>query len=1163
MGGSEEFMNQTDSVWLGRQPIAAIERRVEGELVDYEGERFYRILQAEAMKPFFMSIVSASDHWLFVASNGALTAGRQSPKFALFPYVTEDKIIDSVATTGPYTSIIAARGGKRHLWHPFRDLGLLVYGVTRRLYKNVVGSRIIFEEINRDLELTFRYEWKTSGQFGFVRECTLVNLGLTPTEIRILDGIQNLLPADVEEKVALELSCLLDAYRMNELFSGSTLAVYTLSAQVIDRAEPRESLHATSVWSHGLENPVVVLSSEQTAGFDCGARLEPVSEVRGRRGAYLVESEFVLQPAAEKNWLTVADVNQSQANVSRTLANLSDPDRLVSRVRSDVATGGRKLRQIVAATDGIQITADELSSAHHCANVLFNDMRGGTYAFGYDIPGRDFERFVKASNRTTWLRHRAFLEGLAELQPLANLASAIEQKCDPDLVRHGYEYLPLTWSRRHGDPSRPWNRFDIRVTNERGHPNLGFQGNWRDIFQNWEALSLSYPEFVEHLIVKFVNACTVDGYNPCGITSNGIDWEIPAPDKPWASIGYWGDHQIVYLLRLLELSVNHHPERLGQLLERPIFSYANVPYRIRPYADIARDPRDTIVFDFAKNEVVQTLARDLGSDGKLVHHANGVYHVTLIEKLLVSVLAKISNLVPGAGIWLNTQRPEWNDANNGLVGNGVSMVTLCHLERFVALLERLLESIRDRTPLLSREVATLLLGTLRALKGHRAMLDSPDIDDVWRQRFVQELGTLASEYREQVYDRGFSGQTSVAGSEVAEFVNICGAFLRHTLEQNRRADGLCHAYSVVVPKVDGEGLRVTHLYEMLEGQVAALGRRDMRSDEACLLLDALAQSRLYRADQHSYLLYPDRRLPSFLEKNIVTKEDLGRSTLLSRMVMSGDTRIVVCDAQARVRFRADLCNGDRCRATLASVRASGSYPELDDSEVERVLEIYESVFHHRTFVGRSGTMFAYEGLGSIYWHMVGKLLLSVQERFYAAVERGDGEETERRLADRYYRIRMGTGGFSKTPDVYGAFPLDPYSHTPAHAGARQPGMTGQVKEEIITRQGELGVLVRDGRISFRPLLLRKSEFLQRGAIFATFNVRAEPIEILLEPGTLAFTYCQVPVIYHLGENPRIALTLLDGSTIVTTDPLSRESSAAIFRRSGAIVRIDAWVRPGR
>jgi hypothetical protein len=247
-----------------------------------------------------------------------------------------------------------------------------------------------------------------------------------------------------------------------------------------------------------------------------------------------------------------------------------------------------------------------------------------------------------------------------------------------------------------------------------------------------------------------------------------------------------------------------------------------------------------------------------------------------------------------------------------------------------------------------------------------------------------------------------------------------------------------------------------------------------------------------------------------------------------------------------------------------ALRDSGSCPELDDAEIERILEIYEHVFHHRAFTGRSGTMFAYEGLGSIYWHMVGKLLLAVQERFWAAVERGDGDDATKRIADHYYAIRQGTGGFNKSPDVYGAFPLDPYSHTPAKSGARQPGMTGQVKEETISRQGELGVLVRNGQIAFRPLLLRNSEFLREKATFATFDVRGERIEIALDPGSLAFTYCQVPVIYRIADKPRIRLTLADGKTVDSeSDTLSREFSAAVFGRTGSIVRIDAWVAPGQ
>src|SRR6266404_9045291 len=107
-----------------------------------------------------------------------------------------------------------------------------------------------------------------------------------------------------------------------------------------------------------------------------------------------------------------------------------------------------------------------------------------------------------------------------------------------------HDALPITFSRRHGDPSRPWNRFSIRVRKDDGTPAMNYQGNWRDIFQNWEALCTSFPSFLPSMVAKFVNASTADGFNPYRITRAGVEWEEPDPEDPWSNIGYWGDHQI-------------------------------------------------------------------------------------------------------------------------------------------------------------------------------------------------------------------------------------------------------------------------------------------------------------------------------------------------------------------------------------------------------------------------------------------------------------------------------------------------------------------------------------------------------------------------------------------------------------------------------------------
>ena len=191
-------------------------------------------------------------------------------------------------------------------------------------------------------------------------------------------------------------------------------------------------------------------------------------------------------------------------------------------------------------------------------------------------------------------------------------------KDSPSLLRLCLEYMPLTFGRRHGDPSRPWNLFAIETRDEGGFKILNYQGNWRDIFQNWEALAMSFPGYIESMISKFVNASTADGYNPYRVTREGFDWEVHNPDDPWSFIGYWGDHQTIYLLKLLEISDAFHPGRLQEFLEQELFSYANVPYRIKEYRSVLLDPYHSIDYDEDLEKLIASRVKSHGADGKVI-----------------------------------------------------------------------------------------------------------------------------------------------------------------------------------------------------------------------------------------------------------------------------------------------------------------------------------------------------------------------------------------------------------------------------------------------------------------------------------------------------------------------------------------------------------------
>jgi hypothetical protein len=283
--------------------------------------------------------------------------------------------------------------------------------------------------------------------------------------------------------------------------------------------------------------------------------------------------------------------------------------------------------------------------------------------------------------------------------------------------------------------------------------------------------------------------------------------------------------------------------------------------------------------------------------------------------------------------------------------------------------------------------------------------------------------------------------------------------------------------------------------------------------------------------------------------------------LLVRMLEAGDDRIVCRDAEGTYRFSADFRNSGDLVGRLGALKPD--YGDEIEAAHEALLQLYEKVFNHRAFTGRSGAMFGFEGLGSIYWHMVSKLLLAIQENFFIGRENDGDEETCSRLAALYYAVRDGIG-FNKTPAEYGAFPTDPYSHTPKHAGAQQPGMTGQVKEEVLSRFGELGVRVKDGRISFDPALLRAVEFSAEPGSLRYLDVKDDWQELKLPAAALGFTWCQVPVVYRLEEatEPALELTYHDGMTqTVPGLSLSESMSAEVFLRSGHIRQITVAVSP--
>lgn len=1121
--------------------------------VRIDNEVYFRISNVDQMRPFFMSIISDSDHWLFIGSNGGLTAGRKNAENALFPYYTDDKIIESAEITGSKTIFRIQGDGDTFLWEPFSVRYSNLYEIERNLYKNVYGNKILFEEINHDLKLTFRYQWSTSSRFGFVRTSWLINDGQSPTHISLIDGIQNILPYGVGSALQNRTSNLVDAYKRCELEEESGIGIFALSAIIVDKAEPSEALKASVAWSLGMPNSKRLLSSKQLENFRKGLPLYEELDVKAEKGAYFIHTDISLPADESKEWLIVAEVNQTASQVVSIGQEIKEDVQLAAKIKQDVAQGTRQLIQLSAGADGVQFTADVLRDTRHFANTMFNIMRGGIFDHNYQIDKQDFAAYLAKANKQVAARHGSALEKLPGQMPRTNLLNLSLQSKDNDFKRLCLEYLPLKFSRRHGDPSRPWNQFSINTRKENGSKILDYAGNWRDIFQNWEALALSYPEFIDGMILKFLNATTFDGYNPYRVTKSGIDWERIEADDPWSYIGYWGDHQIIYLLKFLEFSEMHRPGKLAAYLNDDLFVYANVPYKIKAYEQILKNPKDTITFDHQLDSAIEQRWQTLGSDSALLQNkTETIHHVNFVEKILALALAKMSNFIPEGGIWMNTQRPEWNDANNALVGNGVSMVTLYYLRRFFTFLNKMMEKSAAAEVMVSEELLTLFNRTDEVLQQHQQLLVGP-FSDKNRKQVLDALGIAASNYRQHIYQQPFSGKKqSLSIERLSGFIKRCISWLDHTVKANKRSDNLYHAYNLMTLEGDDQ-ISIAHLPEMLEGQVAVLSSGCLASKESLDTLDALKASRLFRQDQYSFLLYPNKELPGFLKKNVISASDIAQCNLLSILVQGNDKTIAERDAAGAYHFNGNFRNAADLHRALESL--DNSIYQVSDHSKKEVLQIFEKVFNHKAFTGRSGTFFGYEGLGSIYWHMVSKLQLAVQECCLKAIDDNEPPEVVGRLLAHYYEINEGIG-VHKSPALYGAFPTDPYSHTPANKGAQQPGMTGQVKEDILSRFGELGVYVKQGQLCFAPNMLRKSEFLTEARDVTYINVNQEEMKLSLEPHSLFFTFCQVPIVYTISSKTGIEIVIQNKESIKSGSlELERSVSEKIFNRTGEVVRL--------
>ena len=536
------------------------------------------------------------------------------------------------------------------------------------------------------------------------------------------------------------------------------------------------------------------------------------------------------------------------------------------------------------------------------------------------------------------------------------------------------------------------------------------------------------------------------------------------------------------------------------------------------------------MFDRELHEEIIKHVAETGADAKLIpDHSGGVLKVNFTEKLLSPLLSKLSNFIPEAGIWMNTLRPEWNDANNALVGYGVSMVTLYYMRRFVHFLSGLFSSSSDQSYEISAEMAEFLNRIHEAFMQHSESLTTGFTDES-RKQLTDQLGMAGNHYRDQIY-KGFSGKKAeVQKNDLIDFFTLVLQYIDQSIAVNKRKDKMYNAYNLITLKPDA--IAISYLYEMLEGQVAVLSSGRLSAEEAVEILDAMRASGLYRADQESYMLYPAKRLPGFLEKNNIPEEDIKKSRLLSELIRTGDTHVIAQDEKGKFHFNGTFRNAENLKKALLALKEEfrpcryGRGNQYRSVIVLKNYSIISPLPEDRVPFINTKDWAVYTGIWWPNCWLRSVKILPLPEPVVLH------RKSSRKLIRHYDDVKKGMGSH-KSPDQYGACPFEPYSHTPSMSGVQQPGMTGQVKEDIISRFFELGLIGGTG--TDHPV---SGSIKKIGVCKCSRNTSEFP--------HLTYTFCRVPFVYLLDQKQGIDLEMKDGSILSIEGYTTQQGGYAFY-----------------
>ena len=669
--------------------------------------------------------------WVFYVNRGQCicSMGVEGKHQPIMEFLPANWAYNLVSSQGFRTFIKLPNHPTIKFYEPFQN-NLRDNAIKRTQNMIISPSELKLEEMNYTLRLKFTIEYFNIPQdnyAGLVRRLHIENLNDDPVKIEGLDGLPLIIPFGLDNKGLKNMRRLMEAF------------------VEVTNHENKAPLFKGKVKPADRPDVVRIKKGNFYLGFAEDSKLvtpivDPV-KIFGIRGDYNYPEKFLTTSSGELingqifenrlpcamglfNTEIAAKSTYTYTSIIGHIGSAQELNELIPTISNGMYINSKSAenKEIVKAlTQNNFICSSETVLNHYARqNFLDNTLRGG---FPYTIKGKKDSTTLHLYSRKHGDLERDYNDYRLNPTPYSqgngNYRDVNQnRRCDlffnPDVkegnVEHFYNLIQL-------DGFNPLVIKEIRFTAS-------------DAAKLGEMLS----EYLGSEHARVVSCFLQDPFTPGELMVFLKEQQITVKDDINIFIGellsicdkkydtrygegFWSDHW-TYNLDLLENYLAVYPEKKKNILfEKKVFSFYDNPHRVQP-----RDEKyviwkgktmqlNSVVFDEEKELQIDQRPHD-PNKVRTEYGKGDVYTTTLFNKMLSLVVNKLASLdANGVGVEMETDKPNWYDALNGLPGlMGSSISETLEVKRHILFLLEALDEFKltDQKQLIYAEMMKFL-----------------------------------------------------------------------------------------------------------------------------------------------------------------------------------------------------------------------------------------------------------------------------------------------------------------------------------------------------------------------------------------------------------------------------------------------------------------------